>query len=425
MALIPLEGLCENWKELLSALHRNNLHLSPSQTVINPKSTSILGWVWTQGKLSANPHSICTLKSCPLPSTVKQLRSFIGAYKVLNRVIPKCSEYLAPLDNLVAGLSSADKLVWNEERIEAFHNAQNKVCTASAVTLPRRSDKLWIVTDATTRNPGIGATLYFKREDSSGFLIGGFFSAKLNSCRDGWLPCEREALCIASAIKHFQPLIIQSDHRTSARTDSKPCVQAYQKLIRGEFSSSPRVSTFLSACSRFQVSVHHISGVNNALADHASQNPVDCKDSMNCQICKFLLFTENATVRALSVQGILSGTDKVPYLSRSAWKATQLECPDLRRTHGYLKQGTRPSKKITKIKDTKRYLGKVTIAKDGLLVVIDESPTSPVGERIVIPRQAIDGLMASLHLKLGHPTCHQLKQVAHRYFFCTRHGPCH
>ena len=59
----------------------------------------------------------------------------------------------------------------------------------------------------------------------------------------------------------------------------------------------------------------------------------------------------------------------------------------------------------------------MTIAKDGLLVVIDESPTSPVDGIIVIPRQAIDGLMASLHLKLGHPTCHQLKQVAHRYFF--------
>ena len=28
-----LEGLCQNWKELLSALHRNNLHLSPSQTL--------------------------------------------------------------------------------------------------------------------------------------------------------------------------------------------------------------------------------------------------------------------------------------------------------------------------------------------------------------------------------------------------------
>ena len=46
-----LEGLCQNWTELLTALHHNNLHLSASQTVINPKSTSILGWVWTQGKL--------------------------------------------------------------------------------------------------------------------------------------------------------------------------------------------------------------------------------------------------------------------------------------------------------------------------------------------------------------------------------------
>ena len=221
---------------------------------------------------------------------------------------------------------------------------------------------MWIVTDAATRNPGIGATLYFRCGSSQKFLVGGFFSAKLNSCRNDWLPCEREALCIASSIKYFQPFILQSDHRVSVLTDNKPCVQAYQKLIRGEFSASPRISTFLSIYSRFQVSVQHISGINNALSDHASRNPLECHDSA-CQICRFISDIESATVRGITVQSILSGSSRVPFLSRSAWKATQLECPDLRRTHAYLKQGTRPSRKLTNIKDTKRYLGKVTILK--------------------------------------------------------------
>ena len=72
-----------------------------------------------------------------------------------------------------------------------------------------------------------------------------------------WLPCEVEALSIAAAIKHFSPFIIQSKHgdRACVLTDSQPCVQALQKLRRGEFSASLRVSSFLTTVSRYQVSL--------------------------------------------------------------------------------------------------------------------------------------------------------------------------
>ena len=59
------------------------LHLSASKTTICPQSTTILGWVWTQGQLSASQHRVATLSSCPPPDTVRGLRSFIGAYKPL------------------------------------------------------------------------------------------------------------------------------------------------------------------------------------------------------------------------------------------------------------------------------------------------------------------------------------------------------
>ena len=41
------------------------------------------------------------------------------------------------------------------------------------------------------------------------------------------------------------------------------------------------------------------------------------------------------------------------FTSQPAWVAVQSECPDLRRTHAHLVQGTRPSKKLTNIKDVK------------------------------------------------------------------------
>ena len=90
------QELIQNWKKLLHALYRCDLHLSASKTVINPKSTTVLGLIWSAGTFTASPHRVNTLASCPQPDTVKSMRSFIGAYKVLSRVIPRCSTYLAP-----------------------------------------------------------------------------------------------------------------------------------------------------------------------------------------------------------------------------------------------------------------------------------------------------------------------------------------
>ena len=411
-----LSELCVNWEELLRSLSRNALHLSATQTVINPKSTNILGWVWTQGYLSASPHSICTLSTCKRPTTVTQLRSFIGAYKVLSRVITMCAEVIAPLDSMTAGRSSSEQLLWSSQNIAAFDKAQQHVSKAVSIKMPQKCDKLWIVMDAATKKPAIGSTLYVDRPGSNKLEIGSFFSAKLSSNQIDWLPCEREALGIASSVKYFQPYIVQSEHKAACLTDSQPCVQAFAKMMKGEFSASPRVSTFLSVCHRFQVSVQHISGVNNALSDHGSRNPAECEDK-TCQVCRFISEIECSVVRASTVQDIISGKVKVPFLSRTAWQSTQLECPDLRRTHAHLRQGTRPSRKSTNIRDIKRYLNKITIARDGLLILRNDEPNAICKERIVVPRSCIDGLLASLHIKLDHPLTNQMKLIAHRYFF--------
>ena len=69
------EALLNNWRRVLQALDRCNLRLSPTKTVICPKTTSFLDWIWSQGRLSAKPHRIAALASCPPPSTVKGLLS--------------------------------------------------------------------------------------------------------------------------------------------------------------------------------------------------------------------------------------------------------------------------------------------------------------------------------------------------------------
>ena len=409
----PQELLC-NWKRVLQALHNCNLRLSAHKTIISPKTTTILGWIWTAGSLSASPHRLNTLATFPEPTTVGRLRSFIGAYKVLSRVIPRCSSYLTPLDAVTAGRPSQESISWTDDLRTAFRSAQNALSSALTITLPRPEDQLWIVTDGAVRDPGIGATLYVTRSDK--LHVSGFFSAKLRGSQTTWLPCEVEALSIAAAMKHFSPYLIQSSKKACILTDSKPCVQAYEKLCRGEFSASPRVSTFLSVVSRYQASVRHVSGTSILQSDFASQNAAPC-DNETCQVCAFITRSRDSVVRAVSVHDVLQGNIRLPFTSRPAWLAVQSECPDLRRTHAHLIQGTRPSKKLTNIKDVKRYLQVASIADDGLLVVQRHDPLSPTRECIIVPRQALDGLLTALHIQLGHPSCHQLKMVVKRYLF--------
>ena len=140
----------------------------------------------------------------------------------------------------------------------------------------------------------------------------------------------------------------------------------------------------------------------NLPSDYSSRNANECTNHQ-CQICSFIAYTEESVVRSTQAN---TPPTKVPFTTRSAWLQIQSECPDLRRTHSHLKQGTRPSRKQTKIKDVKRYLNCASIARDGLLVINQTDPLSARTEQIIVPRSVIDGLVTALHIKLDHPSKH-------------------
>ena len=147
---IPYE-LLENWKKVLQALYQCDLCLSASNPNPNPTSTTILGWIWKSGTLQASPHCVTTLASCPALDTVGRMRSFIGAYKVLARALPKWPRLMTPLDNIVARQQSNEVISWSDDLRAAFKEAQLALSSSRTITLPEPDDLLWIVT-----NGGLG-----------------------------------------------------------------------------------------------------------------------------------------------------------------------------------------------------------------------------------------------------------------------------
>ena len=260
--------------------------------------------------------------------------------------------------------------------------------------------------------------MFLKRGEK--LLVGAFFSAKLKDHQSRWFPCEIEALSVASSIQHFGPYLRESSMTTQILTDNRPCVQAWERMKRGEFSTSSRVAAFMSTLAQYRVDVKHIEGSKNLPSDFQSRNPPLC-DSSACQICKFVDDSDVAVIKSITVEEIMSGQVRVPYDNRGVWKKLQMECQDLSKVYNHLKNGTRPTAKRTKMTTVKRYLQSVKISgQDGLLVVMYSAPFLPPTELIVIPEHLIHGLLTSLHLKLNHATVEQLKKVFKRRFYALK-----
>ena len=63
----------------------------------------------------------------PPPDTVCGLGSFIRAYKVLGRVLPKCSHIIAPLESAIAGQQSGEHIQWTDTLRKQFRPAQTNL----------------------------------------------------------------------------------------------------------------------------------------------------------------------------------------------------------------------------------------------------------------------------------------------------------
>ena len=409
-----VDELYRNWEAVLRCCQLNNLTLSAPKTFICPTTANVLGWVWSHGTITVSPHKISPLAAVEPPKTCSAMRSFIGAFKAICRCIQNYSSLMSPMESCIKGMQGTQHITWTDELKVHFKRAQDALRSPAVLTVPKPCDKLLLTTDASPVNDGIGATLFVIRGGKR--CLAEFFSLKLKSHQTGWQPCELEALAITAGVYHFSPYIRESSHPLHILTDSKPCVQAFRKLCNGKFSASARVSTFLSCLSEHNVTLQHLKGEGNTTSDYASRHPLRCCDS-SCQVCGFVGDTADSVVRAVSVDEILNGNACIPFYNKNAWKSAQQNCPALRRTHTYLVNGTRPSRKVKHITDVRRYLEFCSLNSDGLLVCRKPDPYVIQRELIVVPADVLHGLLTALHLYFNHASMLQLKKVFDRYFY--------
>lgn len=94
--------------------------------------------------------------SCPLPSTKKRVRSFLGMAGWYRRFIPNFSSRAAVLTDLTKK-NSPQKVVWTPECEQAFRDLQDCLCNAPVLENPDFNMPFTVQTDAS--EVSLGAVL--------------------------------------------------------------------------------------------------------------------------------------------------------------------------------------------------------------------------------------------------------------------------
>ena len=426
------EELAVNYEEALRRADLSGLTFKPGKVVICPRKTVLFGWELDGTEWKPTAHTTSALSTADRPTTVKGLRSFLGAFKQFTDCVPGYAKTLHRLEQLVGGRPSTERIEWTDENIKVFERAKVAAADIHGVHVPRPSDQLQTFSDYSAEHRAVGGRMLIIRtvDGKEVKLHAGYFSVILDKFKQNWVPCEGEAAGIRLTLQHFAPYIRESQNVTVHFTDNMPCVQAWRRCMQGQFSSSSRISTFLVNLSALSVELVYKPGKHLHSADYVSRHPQPCPVSSKCQICGFaqkwqLKGDDAAQLRGIEIKDILEGKVIMPYIQRKTWIGVQLNDSVLTQFKKLVELGQHPNKKKTGGDNTvlKRIYnqyqaGDIVIQNDGL-VMAKSGNGHFNGHTIVVPVNIMPGIAFSLHVKLGHPSRGQLTSLMSRYFYCT------
>ena len=421
-----------NFKTVLALCENSGITLKAQKTMICPVKVNILGRVWNQGTMFPSSHIMSTISKSVLPTTVKQMRSFNGAVKQMKDNLPNYHLLLHPLEQITAGRKSMDRIVWTETLRTQFKQVQDACSRPDVLAMIRPGEKTVMFPDYSFENQAGGAPLYVRRDGK--LLTVRNFGARLKT-KKRWPPCEGEAWMIKIGLENHSPWIWDSNEKCEVATDNMPCVLAYKRLLRGEFSNSVRVAYYLSSIAHIPCFIIHKPGMNHP-GDFDSRNPVPCNfGDSTCHVCKFafdesgqsaqeILYQPGDAVigAAFTVADIDSGALSIPFTQTSGWKNIQEADSTLTKLKLHIEGGTIPIRRIRGSTELKKLYtlflqGKITLDNKGLVVYCLRDNMGNTKHLTVVPGSILRGLVTALHIKCKCPSRKELENIMARYWF--------
>ena len=149
------------------------------------QEVTYLGRIISKDGIKPDPEKIKVVKEYPVPTSVKEVRRFLGLCSYYRKFIRNFSEIAAPLNQLTTKYA---RFVWTAECLEAFNTLRDALITAPVLCYPDFTLEFIIYTDAC--DYGIGGVLAQIDKNSDEQTIS-YASRALSKMERKYFPTER------------------------------------------------------------------------------------------------------------------------------------------------------------------------------------------------------------------------------------------
>ncbi|CAH8639289.1 unnamed protein product [Schistosoma guineensis] len=261
--LIASSNVDEHYQHLTLLFQRlsdNGIVVNPDKCELGKREIIFLGHVIKQEGILPCEDKVQAIKEYNEPSSLKELKAFLGLVNFYRRFIPHAAERLRPLTDLLRG--NPRRLEMNDSARTAFTEIKTALAQATLLAHHDPSATLSIAVDAS--DVAIGAVM--QQNISGSWQPLEFFSRRLTTTETRYSAFGRELLAAYCAIKHFRHAV--EGRQFILFTDHKPLTYA---LHTKSDRYSPRECRHLDYISQFTTDLRHIQGKSNCVADALSR----------------------------------------------------------------------------------------------------------------------------------------------------------
>ena len=197
--------------EIFTRLGQAGLKLKPKKCHLFRRRVKYLGHEVSAEGIATDPEKTSAVADWPVPSSVTEVRSFLGICSYYRRFVDNFAEISKPLTVLT---EKSVPFVWKDDQQEAFDLLKSKLTTTPVLAFPDASAHFLLDTDAS--NWGIGAVLSQVIDGDEHVIAYG--SRLLTKAELKYCTTRRELLAVVHFVKAYRhylvgkPFTIRTDH---------------------------------------------------------------------------------------------------------------------------------------------------------------------------------------------------------------------
>jgi hypothetical protein len=119
--------------QVLKKLEEHDLYLKPEKCNFHVKEVEYLGVIIGQGQVKMDPTKVKGIMDWPIPTSVKDVQSFLGFCNFYRVFIPHFSDKSRPLNDLTCKNRQWE---WTEHKQQAFQSLKDACATLLALHCP-------------------------------------------------------------------------------------------------------------------------------------------------------------------------------------------------------------------------------------------------------------------------------------------------